>query len=291
MAIQPDNQGQPTGAAPAPATVAGALTMIRAGLGYLNATDMAGLSSAAQAEMLVALGQAAAMQTAAHAAALAAFTASSGYEADGYGGPVPWLMYVTRVTKAAARGAAGWARRLAAHPAIAHALASGGLTESWARQFCDWSDRLPQENRAAADAILLAAAAGGVPFTDLVILATEMYEKARAQAPDPDEDSGFDDRRVRVETTFDGAGVLSGNLTPACSAALQAVLDALGKNRGPGDLRSEDQRKHDALEEGLKLLAGAGMLPERAGQPTQAQVLVPLSQIRGMGGASDAEAA
>jgi len=270
--------------------VAGALAMIRAGLGFLNATDVAGLPSAAQAGVLAALGQMQAMHTAAHAAVLGAFTAASGYESGGHGGPVPWLMHVTRVTKGAAKGAAGWMRRLNAHPGIARALAAGGISESWARQLCDWSDRLPEENRAAADQILLAAAAGGVPLGDLAVLAAEMYEKAKAQAPDPEGDPRFDDRGVRLEDTIDGAGVLTGNLTPACTAGLHAVLDALGKNRGPGDLRTAAQRHHDALEEAVRLLAGAGMLPGRAGQPTQVQVLVPLSQLRDMPGASEAEA-
>ncbi|MBV9857617.1 MAG: DUF222 domain-containing protein [Streptosporangiaceae bacterium] len=287
---QPVGAGACSGGAAVPATLADALAMMHSALGYLNATDMAALPSAAQAEALVALGQAQAMQTAAHAALLAAFTASSGYEADGHGGPVPWLMYVIRVTKGAAKGAAGWMRRLAAHPGIRDALAAGDISESWARQLCGWSDRLPEENRAAADEILLAAAASGVPFTDLVILAADMYERARSQQLDPDEDKNFDDRRVRLETTFDGAGVLAGNLSPTCATSLQAVLDALGKNRGPEDLRTEDQRKHDALEEALKLLIAAGMLPERAGQPTQAQVIVPLSQLRGLDGAPELEA-
>ncbi|MBV9384511.1 MAG: hypothetical protein JO242_28105, partial [Streptosporangiaceae bacterium] len=175
-------------AAAPPATVAEALGMIRAGLGFLNATDVAGLPSAAQAGVLAALGQVQAMHTAAHAGVLAAFTAGGGYESGGHGGPVPWLMHVTRVTKGAARGAAGWMRRLNAHPGVARALAAGGISESWARQLCDWSDRLPEGNRAAADAILLAAAAGGVPLGDLAVLAAEMYEKAKAQAPDPEGD-------------------------------------------------------------------------------------------------------
>ncbi|MBV9854848.1 MAG: DUF222 domain-containing protein, partial [Streptosporangiaceae bacterium] len=301
MATQPEHPGQsgePAGAAArpdvgaaVPETVAEALGMMRSALGFLNATDVAGLPSAAQAEALVALGQMQAMHTAAHAAVLGAFTASSGYESGGHGGPVPWLMHVTRVTKGAAKGAAGWMRRLNAHPGIARALAAGGISESWARQLCDWSDRLPEGNRAAADAILLAAAGGGVPLGDLAVLAAEMYEKARSQAPDPEGDPRFDDRGVRLEDTIDGAGVLTGNLTPACAAGLHAVLDALGKNRGPGDLRTVGQRHHDALEEAVRLLAGAGMLPGRAGQPTQVQVLVPLSQLRDMPGASEAEAA
>ncbi|MBV9381751.1 MAG: DUF222 domain-containing protein [Streptosporangiaceae bacterium] len=272
-----------------PASAAEALGMLDAALDYLNTAESAGLSPAAQADALAALGRAQSKQIAAHAAILGAFTASSGYEADGHGGPVPWLMQVTRVTKGAARGAAGWMRRLKGHPGVARALASGGISESWARQLCDWTDRLPEENRQAADAILLAAAAGGVPFADLVILAADMYERARSQAPDPDEGTSFDDRRVRLEPTFDGAGVLTGNLTPACAAALQAVLDALGKSRGPGDLRSGEQRHHDALEEAVKLLVGAGMLPERAGQPTQVQAVITLAELRGMKGASDLE--
>ena len=43
----------------------------------------------------------------------------------------------------AAAGAVGWVRRLAAHPVIGAALAAGDLSESWARQICTWTDRLP----------------------------------------------------------------------------------------------------------------------------------------------------
>jgi hypothetical protein len=49
--------------------------------------------------------------------------------------------------------------------------------------------------------------------------------------------------------TFGGAGRLTGDLTPGCSAALSAVLEALGKPAGPEDTRTAPQRRHDALEE------------------------------------------
>jgi hypothetical protein len=48
-------------------------------------------------------------------------------------------------------------------------------------------------------------------------------------APDSDLDDSFEDRSLRVETTFDGAGVLSGDLTPECAAVVTAVLDALSE--------------------------------------------------------------
>ena len=56
---------------------------------------------------------------------------------------------------------------------------------------------------------------------------------------------------MQVGTTFGGAGVIRGNLTPECAAAVQAVLEALGKKAGQEDTRTEGQRFHDALLAGL----------------------------------------
>ena len=39
---------------------------------------------------------------------------------------------------------------------------------------------------------------------------------------------------MRLETTFDGAGVLHGDLTPECAAVVGAVLDALSAPAGGG---------------------------------------------------------
>ena len=51
--------------------------------------------------------------------------------------------------------------------------------------------------------------------------------------PDSDPDGEFDYRSVRLETTFQGAGVLNGDLTPECAAAVTAVLDALSAPAAP----------------------------------------------------------
>ena len=66
------------------------------------------------------------------------------------------------------------------------------------------------------------------------MIAGVALERWRASRPDGDED-GFDDRYVQAATTFGGAGVLRGNLTPECAAAVQAVLEALGKKAGAED--------------------------------------------------------
>ena len=44
----------------------------------------------------------------------------------------------------------------------------------------------------------------------------------------------FEDRALRLATTLGGAGVLHGDLTAECAAAVQAVLDALSAPGGRG---------------------------------------------------------
>jgi uncharacterized protein DUF222/HNH endonuclease len=272
-----------------PADVPSALVMLDRALQALAAADAASLPTGLQAEALRALERAEARHTAARARMLAAFTAQDGYEDDGHGSARVWLSWQTRVTKAAAAGSVGWARRLAAHPVIARALAEGQLSVSWARAVCDWTDRLPDDNRDDADAILAAAATGGADLADLAGLAEQMYQRSRS-GPDDDQD-GFDDRRLLLDLTFAGAGRLTGDLTAGCAAALSAVLEALGKPAGPEDLRTVTQRRHDALEEACRRLIAAGMVPGRAGQPTQILVHLGLGQLRRLPGASVAEAA
>ena len=274
-----------------PANVTDALTMLDRALAALNAADAASLPTAVQAQALRALERAEAKHTAARARILAAFAAQDGYEDDGQGSARMWLTWQTRVTKAAAMGAVGWVRRLAGHPAIAAALVEGQLSVSWARAVCAWSDRLPGDMRDDADQILATAAAGGAELADLAGLAQHMYERARGNEPSADDDDGFDDRRLVLDLTFAGAGRLTGDLTPGCAAAVSAVLEALGKPAGPEDLRTVTQRRHDALEEACRRLIAAGVLPGRAGQPTQALVHITLAQLRGLPGASEAETA
>src|SRR5260221_459133 len=143
---------------------------------------------------------------------------------------------------------------------------------------------------AMAQAALGWAAAGGAGLRDLEGLAEEI-RKRTAKPDDDGDDDGFDDRGLHLARTFRGAGKLNGDLTPACAAALAAVLEALGKRAGPEDLRSKWQRDHDALEEACRRLIASNCLPERAGQPTQIQLGMSLDQLRGLPGAREAEAA
>src|SRR5580693_5973700 len=276
----------------APSTVGEAVAALRASLAFLNQVPAVELPGAVQADCLRELSRAESAYIAAHARMLGAFSASGAYEDDGQQSGRAWLRWQTQVTKGAAAGAVGWMKRLAAHPAVRSALADGAVSSSWARHICAWTDELPEDGRDDADQILLAAAAGGAVLPDLAALAEEMRRRTAApDPPGPHGDAGFDERRLRLGLTFGGAGVLDGDLTPACAAALAAVLEALGRKAGPEDVRTAPQRRHDALEEACRRLIGAGGLPDRAGQPTQIQLHLTLDQLRGLPGADEAQAA
>lgn len=257
--------------------------MVRAALGWLAAVDVTALTADEQADCLRELARAESAHVAATSCILAGFDAVCGFEDDGHGSARTWLKWQTRVTGGAAAGAVGWMRRLTAHPTIREALATGRVSPSWARAICDWSDLLPADARGDADVILLAAAAGGAELADLAGLAEEM--RRRTARPDRDgANDGFDDRSVRLDIHYRGSGKLDGELTPRCAAALAAVLDALGKKVGPEDTRTKSQRDHDALEEACRRLVASGCLPDRAGQPTQIELHMTLSQLAGLGG-------
>ncbi len=271
---------------PAFASASEAMDMVHAGLGYLAAADPTAMAADTQARCLQMLEQATAMGTAARASILAAFTSARGYSADADYSPKAWLINRTRITKGTAVSYTAWVRRAAAHPEVVRVLAAGEMSESYARMICQWTDKLPEDCREAADAILVAAAKGGGDVRDLAGLAGEIYARSLPEDPDKDRDQGFEDRSVKLETTFDGAGVLSGDLTPECAAVVTAVLDALSAPAGAEDTRTYAQRYHDALQEAMRRLVTAGLLPERAGQPVKALVHVSLADLMALDGSS-----
>ena len=254
--------------------------MTLAGLGWLAGSSPAAVPQPVLADILRGLERASSVLTAARSKVLAAFAASGGYESDGHGSPRTWLTWQTRVSRSSADAALAWVRRLHEHSAVADALAAGQVSQSWAKCVCDWTDQLPEDARAGADVILLAAAQGGAELADLARLAAEI--RARTAQPDRDDGDGFEDRRLRLATTMGplgGAGYLTGELTPACAAALRAILDSLGKKAGPEDTRSQVQRDHDALAEACRRLLAADSLPDRAGQPVKIEVQMTLDQL------------
>ena len=266
---------------------AGALRLAGAALDYLNAAEADGETCGA---LLVALGEVQAKLTAAQAGLLRRFDAADAHDADGYGSSSAWLSAKAGMPRQAARAAVRQMRQLSQRPLLADALAAGDITDSLAFTIAGWTRKLPPELRTETDRILLDAAASGLSPDDLAVIAACAIEKWRQQQPDAD-DPQLDpaDRSLQLGVTFGGAAVLRGNLTPECSAAVRAVLEALGKRAGPEDDRTEPQRFHDALQLACALLLRARLVPDRAGADTQAVVHMPLSALRQLPGAGDLE--
>src|SRR6185312_9393424 len=224
--------------------------------------------------------------TAARASFLSAFTAGKGYSADADYSARAWLMHRTGITRAAAASRTAWANRAGTHPVVVAALAGGEVSESYGRAICQWTDRLPEKYREESDELLVKAAAAGLGLADLSALFAEMYQRARGDLPDEDPARAFADRGVRLETTFQGAGVLNGDLTPECAALVGTVLDALSAPAGAEDDRTQEQRYHDALAEAMRRLVASGMLPERAGQPVKVWAHISLADLLRLDGSS-----
>jgi hypothetical protein len=75
---------------------------------------------------------------------------------------------------------------------------------------------------------------------------------------------------------------MSGDLTPECAAVVTTVLDALSAPAGAQDIRTREQRYHDALEDAMRRLVASGLLPERAGQPVKMWAHISLAELRAL---------
>jgi hypothetical protein len=274
-------------------SVAEALRAGEAVADYLTSAAADQLDGPGCGEALITLGRIASRLAAAQAGLLARFDAVSAHDADGYATSSAWLAGKTQLNRKDAKATVRQMRLLEKHPLLDDATGTGQLSRSWAREIAAWTGRLPAGDlRQQADRILLDAATAGADLNDLRVIAQAAYEAWRAQRPDDDDgDKGFDERYLRVDTTLDNAGRITGDLTPECAAAVQAVLEALGKKRGQEDDRTQQQRFHDALQEVCEMVIRAKMVPGRAGTDTRVDVHIGLSQLRAMDGASVLEEA
>ena len=266
------------------ASVADALGVTGAAARYLNSAAADGLDGPGRAEALEQLGTITSLLGAAANGLMRRFDAADDHDADGHATTAKWLEAKTRLGGRDAKAAVRQMRLLSPPPIARRRDRDRGdhdLVGAGDRRL-DRPDR-PRRAPVRGRQILVEAAAAGADLDDLKLLAQAAYEAWRAQEPDPEDDPagrGFGDRSLFLDTTLDDAGHLRGDLTPECSAALAAVLDALGKSRGPQDLRTAQQRYHDALQEACELLIRAKMVPDRAGADTRVDVTIPLRPPR-----------
>ena len=270
-----------------PATSAEALAMLESAVGmqqcalvFLAAQDAAGLPAPAAADQLRALERTDAVGAALRGRLLAVFDSQDGHLADGQRTTRAWLINSLRVTRGQAAEHLAVQALARSHRVLHAALAEGWvLTKSEALQLARWTRPIPEEYRAEAEDILVAAARAGVDLRGLAAICAEIRARTAERDPDDDNDKHLD-RGVSLDTTFDGAGVVHGDLTPECTAMVQAVLDALSAPAGGGDPRTRPQRYHDALAEAMRRLLASDLLPQRAGQPVKALVHIYFAELR-----------
>jgi hypothetical protein len=266
------------GAMPVPVSAADALAKLQVLVGYLADVDAASLPAEVVGQLLREMAQADSVWAVAWAQYLAAFDAKDGHLGEGHRTAGSWLFHVLRVTRGQVgryKALQGLARE---HRPLLAGLRAKALKPSVALQLAQWTQAIPAEFRGHAEEILVAAARAGAGLRSLAEICAEI--KYRTAPPDPDgkQDPSLD-RALFLDSTFDGAGVLRGDLTPECTAMVQAVLDALAAPNGAGDLRTRPQRYHDALQEAMKRLLASGLLPARAGQPVKALVHVTFADL------------
>ncbi|HEX6521365.1 MAG TPA: DUF222 domain-containing protein [Streptosporangiaceae bacterium] len=273
----------------APASPGEALGMLQAAVDYLKAAEYAELPAVTLGAVLLALECADAAGTIARGRALNAFDAKDGHEDDGQKTTGAWLANIGGVTKAEAGAHRGWGKLVTGHPLIAEAMGErlpGGapvMSKSRARKLCALTGKIPGPHRQDADKILAEAARAGATLSELVFLAAEIL----ARTAPPDDDGGqYPDGTLHLQATLDGAAVLTGELTPECAAAVQAVLGALSARCGADDDRTQDQRLHDALFDAMRRLLGSELLPKKNGHSVQAVVHIGLADLIAMPGAS-----
>jgi Domain of unknown function (DUF222) len=255
----------------------------------LAAADYAEMPPASLGAVLLALECADAAGTVARGRALNVFDAKDGHEDDGQRTAGAWLVNVSGITRAEAAGHRSWGKLVAEHPLIAQAmgerLENGApvMAKSRAKKLCALTGKVPGSHREEADKILVTAAWAGASLRELVFLAAEIV--ARTAPADADEER-LTNRTLRLETTLDGAGVLTGQLSPECAAAVQAVLGALSKRCGTDDDRTQGERLHDGLHEAMRRLLGSELAPKKNGHPVQAIVHIGLADLLALPGAS-----
>jgi Domain of unknown function (DUF222) len=258
-----------------------AMGAVMSGMGYLAGSDPAALPAAVKAGLLKDLERAGGLGTIARARLIRSFDASCDYEGFGQVSMSAFLVNETGITKGEAAGYRTWTRTVLEHPAVAGLLADGLLTRSWLGKITLITGKIREDRRSEAEALIAQLARDGqLGPRDLFRVAAEIRDRAPAADPRDDGDRGFEDRSVRLETTLDGAGKLTGDLSPECAAALGSLLGRFAVKRGADDTRTQPERNHDALMEVcLRLLGSDLSRPTPGAAPVQMIVTASLADL------------
>jgi hypothetical protein len=152
-----------------------ALGMLESAAGFLADLDAADMPAEALGECLRGMERADAVQAAARGQMLAAFDIKGGHLGDGQRTTRTWLVHVTRVSRGqAAEHKAVQALARGHAPLLAGLRAGHVITKSEALQLAKWTAGIPEEYRAQAEEIVVAAARAGAGLRKLAAICAEI---------------------------------------------------------------------------------------------------------------------
>jgi hypothetical protein len=214
---------------------------------------------------------------------LTAFDTAAGWQGDGAVSAVAWARAHLRMTAGAARERLRTGQTLRDRlPAVGAAFAAGEVSLAHARVLARAVSATPARRAAAAAAepILLEAARRLDPRQLRAVV------EHWGTAVDPGADLG-DELAVRkrrylaVSPTYDGMVAVDGLLPPIEGTALLTALDAAGDAiRTPGDERTAQQIRADALAHLVGLTLAGAALPSTGGERPQVRLVLGLSAVR-----------
>lgn len=193
-----------------------------------------------------------------------------------------WLVEEQHLAPADARRQLWLAHQLPAFPAVADAMADGGINTEHARVIVSCLCQLSHDWREAAQAELIAFAREHDPAM-LGRLCRELRIRSGAdESAQAAAERMHRDRYLTLDETLGGMLHIDGMLDPVGAATLKAALNALvtATSCDGTDLRSKAQCRADALVDLAALALASADLPEHCGDRAQVVVTVPWIELR-----------
>lgn len=252
-------------------------------------TDLDGIALAAELTELQRLANQLAAQVIRR---VAVFHTRGDAAAEGMLSTAAFLTHRLRLTRADARQVVTTATTLPALPATTDAFEAGDISARHAGTICDGAERIGVEVLAAAEPILLEAAAVVDPGR-LRRVVRHLRHVVDPEGEDADAAARFDKRGLYAAVTLDGMVSVDGLLDPDTGAIVLAALNS-GPPPTSDDRRSPAQRRADRLGELLRAharygspTAGATDSPRDAAA-LQLTLTADVETLRGIRGAAPA---
>ena len=255
------------------------VALIEAGLTALAETVPAELIGSALGDELAELHRLSTRLSAELSRRLAVFHIRGDAAADGMLSTQSWLTHRLRMSRAHAGQQAAVAAVLSKLPGTASAYAAGALSIAHVAVLARGAERIGIDTVAAAEPILLEAAAVLDP-AGLRRVLTHLRHVVDPDGADDDAAAAYERRGLWCSPTLDGMVVLDGLLDPDTGAALMEAVNS-GPPPAADDRRTPAQSRADRLGEVVRDWLAAGDATDNRGASAQVTLTADLATLRG----------